>query len=312
MFPSRVSKATQIAVIGVVVLGMSAISTQAAPCCGGTSASPAWISGDDRVQAGFSISRSTVIGDAPEAGLPVFRSSSTSEATSTARVDLSALITDRIQASLLASITQKSLSTTTLNAKNTQLGDPTIGMAYEAWPEWNYSEWKPRGFLFGQLTLPLAKSIYDSTDATLSDATGSGFTRLSFGALLLKTREPWDFSLTPEIYRGLARRFNALSVDPGFGASALVALGYHLKAYPWRLGFRLQPVWNQGRRTESEGIDQVARSQWVWNTGLDLSILASSSLSVNLNYTDQTLFGPAINTTLSRTVALGIQRRWPR
>ncbi|MBU6376686.1 MAG: hypothetical protein KGQ59_11860, partial [Bdellovibrionales bacterium] len=206
----------------------------------------------------------------------------------------------------------KSLSTTTLSTKSTQLGDPTLGIAYEAWPEWTYSEWKPRGYLFGQLTLPVAKSIYDSSEATLSDATGSGFARFSVGALLLKNHEPWDFSLTPEIHRSFARHFGTLSADPGFGGSALVALGYNLRAYPMRLGFRLQPVWNQGRRTESEGVLQEARSQWVWNTGFDLSLLANSQFSVNLNYTDQTLMGPAINTSLSRTVALGVQRRWQR
>ncbi|MBU6376775.1 MAG: hypothetical protein KGQ59_12310, partial [Bdellovibrionales bacterium] len=75
MFRSRTLISLKLAALVAFFFGISASPTEAAPCCGGTSASPAWISGDDRVQAGFSISRSTVIGDAPETGLPVFRSS---------------------------------------------------------------------------------------------------------------------------------------------------------------------------------------------------------------------------------------------
>jgi hypothetical protein len=288
----------------------------AAACCGGTSSVPAIISGDDQYQLATSIARSEIIGDANANGTSIFRGPGTDEVTTTLRLDAALLTSDRTQANLSLPFVEKSITSGVRTGASHSLGDLSPGFTYEAWPEWSYSAWKPRGYLFTQLNVPIAHSIYDSQAQDTSDAVGSGFYRLAVGSLLLKSWRIWDASLAPEIHYSFARDFNEgtnpIRVRPGFGASVGGNLGYNLTRIPLRIGLRIQPVWNASRTVE-QGIGTTrSLDQWVWNTGLDLSYAVATDWSLTGSYTDQTLFGPAINTTLSRTVALMLQRRWPR
>ncbi len=301
-----------------VGLALGAAPALGAACCGGSSAAPALISGDDAYQLTAGISRGVVIGDAPVSGLPVFRSPGHDEVTQTLRLDGAMLLSDRWQASFTAPVVQRSLDLAGLEGSTTRLGDVSLGLGYEALPEWGYSEWRPRGFVFAQLQLPTAPSIYDAQAWGATDAVGSGFLRLAVGGLFLKTRGAWDYSLMPELHRALARSFvgtdgSVFEVIPGWGASLALGAGYNLPVTPLRVGLRVAPVWNAGRTVDSGqgGLGQSS-DQWVWNAGLDVSWLAGTDWSVTGSYTDQTLLGPAVNTTLSRTLALSVQRRWPR
>jgi len=289
----------------------------AAACCGGTSATPALISGDDAYQFGIAVSRAEVIGDAPANGRPVFRGAGTDEVTETYRFDVAATLSDRTQASVTIPFAEKSVNAGSASNGSSGIGDISLGFGYEAWPQWNYGAVAPRGFLFTQLNLPVAHSIYDFEARGATDALGTGFYRLSLGALLLKGWKIWDVSLVPELHYSFARTFtdgggSEVHVAPGLGASTAASLGYNFAKLPVRIGLRFQPVWNQFRTIEMDGTRQRSNDQWVWNTGLDVSYLLASEWSATGSYTDQTLFGPAANTTLSRTFAINLQRRWPR
>lgn len=182
---------------------------QAAACCGGTSSIPSLISGDDRHQVSVGVSHASIIGDAPVQGLPVFRSSSSGDSTQSTRLNAATLLSDRLQAGLEWSVVEREVWGRSGSAQYSGMGDPALSLAYEAWPEWEYSEYQPRGYWFAQLSLPFARSIYDAARADLLDAVGSGLARISTGVLLLKTRGDWDFALLPEIHRTLARSFEA-------------------------------------------------------------------------------------------------------
>lgn len=285
----------------------------AAACCGGTSSLPSLISGDDRHQISVGVSHSSIIGDVPVQGLPVFRSASTGDTTTSTRINAATLLSDRLQAGLEWSVVEHEAWGRAGSAKYSGMGDPALSLAYEAWPEWEYSEYKPRGYWFAQVSLPFARSIYDSARADLMDAVGSGLARVATGVLLLKTRGDWDFTLLPEIHRTLPRSFGSadgsvLRVDGGTGASLMASAGYSFPASAWRAGLRLQPVWNSANRVDLER----ASAKSVCNTGLDLSYLWSDEFSMTAAYTDQTLLGPATNTTLSRVASLQLLKRWPR
>ncbi|MBC7386967.1 MAG: hypothetical protein H7301_12510 [Cryobacterium sp.] len=302
---------------------VSATDANAAPCCSGSSAIPAMITGDDRAQISASFSHATVIGDAFEGGLPQFRSSDQSETTNFFRLDGARLISDRMQVGAGLSLLSRQFSTPSSHAGKSLPGDLILNFAYEALPEWEYSEWKPRGHVFIATTIPTGRSIYEANEPGLIDSTGKGFFRIAMGAILTKRWDLWDASFITEIHRSLPRTFpptasdpDPLRVDAGFGGSFALGMGYSPGGGNFRFGIRLQPSFNQPKeRTTLTGVTKSSRSQ-VIDTSLEASYLLSDQGGGTWtgfgNFNDQTLIGPAVSSTLNRTIALGIQHRWDR
>ncbi len=288
-------------------------NAMAAPCCGGGSAAPAIISGDDRYQLSATTSRSVVIGDAPEKGIPVFRSKNDNEITQSYRLDGAMVFAERLQAGVSLPFVQRAISKTSLKEEGTGFGDLRGNLGYEILPEWDYSVWKPRGFLFLQLTVPTGKSIYESTSPLATDATGRGFYSAGTGLLLVKNWSSWDALVIPEIHHSFTRSFKitdeTITISPRFGASLLMGAGYNVGDF--RIGMRIAPNYNQPKHIHSTtNGDRDTASQLAWDTGLDFAYIFKDTMSATLAYTDQTVLGPVINTTLSRTFAFTLQKRW--
>jgi hypothetical protein len=289
--------------------GASAPRAWAAACCGGSSAAPALITGDDRAQVSVTVSQGRVIGDAPPDGLPVFRANGDDEFTRLVRLEAATLITDRWQAGLGVPVVQKSTEKSGSSGRSAAgLGDLALSVGYEALPEWDYSPWRPRGYVFTQLTLPTGGSVYDGAGW---DARGRGFATWGIGALLLKGWGDWDATLIGEVHRSFARDIDdgAASIHPGWGGSGSLGGGYSLRAFPLRLGVSLGPIY-EGPIAVSVGRD--SSSQLAWSASAQLAWLVTTDLSLSAVYTDQTLVGPASNSQLSRTLGLLLQKRWQR
>jgi hypothetical protein len=299
-----------------VVLSLFLGTAQAAPCCAGNSAAPSIIAGDDQAQLGVMASRAEVIGDAPEQGLPVFRSALHDEITQTYRIDGALLLADRWQAGLTLPVVQRSYRYRAQSASAWGLGDVRASAAYEILPEWNYSVWKPKGFLFTEISLPTGRSIHEARAPGMIDATGRGFYSAALGLLLQKRWSSWDVFLIPETHYSFARSFTesvtgeVTTVRPGWGGSVALGGGYSFSAF--RIGTRVQPIYEQPKTIETAAGSQRTSQQLVWNAGLDLTWLVSDEWSLTGAYSDQTLLGPAINTTLSRVASLNLQHLWSR
>lgn len=303
-------------------------TAEAAPCCAGSTSLPALITGDERAQFSAAYSQGAVIGDAPNEGLPVFRAAGESETTQTLRLSGASLLSDRAQVGVTATFAAREFSRGTENASATAFGDTSLGVAYEVLPEWNYSSWRPRGHSFFEVTLPTGRSVYEANRPGMVDATGRGFFRLAAGAVFTKRVEFWDLLAIAELHRSLPRVFSAtpanqetLRVDAGYGASAAVGAGYSPGGGKWRLGVRLQPSFAEGRvlvASPDSASSRPTRSRpvRVVDTSLEASWLIDESAAGTWTafgaYVDQTLLGPAANTSLNRIVSLGIQRRWDR
>lgn len=293
-------------------------SAHAAACCAGSGAAPSILSGDDSAQVSASLARGTVIGDAPVHGIPVFRNDSSSEITETLLVSGAILLSDRFQVGTSVPFIRHSVSGSSGNGtRSTGFGDIRFNTAYEFLPEWTYSAWKPRGFVFLQLTLPTGTSIYDSQSAGAVDALGRGFYGVGAGTLLIKRWTVWDAVFIPEAHYSFARTFRpdpggSLRVGLGWGGSLALGFGASPGSGDFRFGLRVQPLYESARKTSVEGATSRTNEQLSWNTTLEASYLVSATWTAQASYTDQTLLGPAINTTLSRTIALGLQHRWER
>jgi hypothetical protein len=74
----------------------------------------------------------------------------------------------------------------------------------------------------------------------------------------------------------------------------------------------LQPAYEGRRRLGTPSGPSETAPQLVWDAAAELSWLAGQDLSVSAAYLDQTLFGPAMSSSLSRSVTVGVQKRWLR
>ncbi len=192
------------------------------------------------------------------------------------------------------------------------LGDLVLGGGWEFMPLYRYSKWKPKGFVFANLTVPLGKSVYDSNNALFSDALSQGFYRLSTGFLFAKSWSFFDASLGSELHYSLARRFKSGEqnefVNPGFGFSSNMGGGAKLWDSGMRLGVELTPIYESGVQINGT----TTEHQLVWNTSLSLQYLLSNDWGVSIVYTDQTLMGPARNRALTRLLGVTLSKTWDR
>lgn len=319
------SKSNRLALLlGVWLVGGAPLHAWAAACCSGGAAAPSIISGDDASQLSFAVARGTVIGDAPLEGTPIFRNGASSEVSESYLLSGATLVSDRWQIGASLPLVGHGISSASGSGNHsTGLGDIRANVAYEFWPEWTYSEWEPRGFSFLQLTLPTGASVYDAQSAgaagavdSLSSGFGKGFYSLGAGAMLVKHWSAWDAYAIPEIHRSFGRHFGSnltfTEVGAGWGGSLSVGVGVSPGAGNFRIGLRIQPQYDSPKDAKTEASTSRTGYQVVWNTALEASYLVAAAWTLNATYTDQTLLGPAVNTSLSRTFALGFQRRWER
>lgn len=278
---------------------------------------PSLITGDHWAQLSASFSSGSIIGDAPAKGIPVFRADDNLERISTLSIDGATLLSDRLQTGFSIPFTRRSVEYGSLNNAHSDLGDVRWNMAFEAFPQFTYSSWKPTGYVFFQANLPTSKSIYESTEPGLVDANGKGFFSFSTGTFWKKQFSVWDLYFSPEVHYSIPGIFQSadgslLKVSPGWGASAALGIAASPGNGDLRLGLRISPGYEQGKRTDKNVSISIGSYKLAWDTALETAYLLNTVWSVSATYTDQTLIGPAVNTTLNRMIALSLQHRWER
>jgi len=303
---------SKIVIVGI--LGLLSKSALAAPCCGGASALPSLITGDDQAQMSFASSAGGVVSDVSPQGVPTVRVAGDSETIQTMTLGGAYRVLDRFQMGAEIPLISRERSTSAISAQAAGLGDVRLDTAYEFLPEWSYSTWRPHGLVFFQMNLPTGPSIYDASSPYLLDARGRGFFSTALGLVFVKGIGNFDFLLSGEIHRSFPRTMDngdgtTTELIPSYGASGVAGVGYTPGSGSWRIGVNLSPVFEGPIEAQGE-INSVSDNQLVWNTCLALGYSISSDLSAVLVYTDQTLLGPSQNVSLSRTVAVNLQKRW--
>ncbi len=307
--------------VGLVIGLVSPGVVVAAPCCGGGSALPSLITGDQAAQVGVSSSFGSVIGDAPVEGLPVFRPQNTADRTYTTTIDVAKLVSDSWQLGFSVPVVTRQVSEPGVRENFTGIGDARAVLGYEVLPELEYSEWKPRGFGFLSVTTPTGRSIHEAEKNLAVDSTGAGRFVVSLGASFQKKFATIDWVLIPEVHFSPTRQLtsrNQVNTRLGSqaGGSALFGLGASPEVLGLggsvRFGLRVQPVLDSGFTVAEDGIEAITSRKLVFNAGADLGYLINQDWSASLSYNDQTLLGPVSNTTLSRSLGLAIQKRFER
>lgn len=290
-------------------------------CCARSSSLPTLILGDDQFQMGVGYVIDQTVAITNEEGATEFLEAGSSQFRQVVRLDAAAMITDRLQSGMSVPLVNRNVQTPDFSGAYTGIGDLRLNLAYEFMTSWTYSSWKPQGFLYGLITVPTGRSMYESSEPMETDITGNGFASASVGTLFLKRWATWDAFILPEIHYSFSREFDAtfnpagqsLVVHPGFGGSLGLGIGWSPGGGDFRLGFRLHPRVDQGvrailSRTEYASPGVMASC----DTAIDLSYMLNSSNSFMVSYTDQTLWGFAQNSPLSRLLSFNYQHRWER
>lgn len=278
-----------------------------AACCGGGFAAPSIIAGDDKAQIAASSSFSEVVVDNVDSK-GIWRTGEVHQQVRTFRLEGAHLLSDRWQIGGTVPVIRRSLQSESYAG----LGDVSASLAYEYLPDWDYNPIRPKGIGYFQLTLPTGKSRFDSEVGGL-DSRGNGFWAVGLGTLLTKAIGRWDAFSSFEIHRSFEKRIETSHVSgtlsPGVGGT--LGLGGGCNTAFWRFGGSI--VWTSEDPIPLRGASNIEGFVERYATGVfSVSYLANEAWSGTLSYADQTLFGDPVNTSLGRTIALQVQRRWGR
>ncbi|MBL7670865.1 MAG: hypothetical protein JNM39_10300 [Bdellovibrionaceae bacterium] len=282
-----------------------------AACCGGgggSASGPSLIADDNMALFASSYSMTEVVVDNVDSK-GIWRVSSEHQQIKSLKLELSHVFWDRWQAGLALPFFSRSQ----YGQSYSGLGDIAGMVGYEILPDWNYNFYRPKILGYLQLTLPTGKSKMESEIGGL-DSRGNGLWALGAGTLITKTWSRWDVFSSLELHRAFEKQVNNSQISgtlkPGFGGNFGVGVGYNLQSF--RLGSSL--TWTHEDPAVFENSFGVSPgTQERYATGaLSASYIPNDDWTGTLSYSDQTLFGDPLNTSLGRALAIQLQHHWQR
>ncbi|MGE5085805.1 MAG: serine protease spb1 [Bacillota bacterium] len=296
-------------ILALSLFFLAPLSVMAASCCGGGFAFPALILGDDKGQLTSSLSYGKVTDDVLTNQKWVHRDDENES--STFKIEGAMLLSDLWQTGIAVPVVSRKIS----NEESTGLGDISLSLGHETFPELSYSRWKPKGVTFLQITLPTSPSIYDASNTLAADSRGRGFFTLGGGVALIKVLGTWDANSSLEVHRSFARNFDSTSAGgpitatPGWGHSWSIGAGFNKG--DWRLGASFTGLYE-----DAIEISGAQTSNGSAQKNMTCAVVANYMMNLEnawtLSYADQTLFGSPQNTSLSKTLTVSFQTRWQR
>jgi hypothetical protein len=256
-------------------------------------------------QETLTFSQSRVIGDTDSKGQSTFRRSSNKEVLQTARLDLAYGWNPYYQSGVSLRYQNRDRELNGSESGSSGWSDVGLSQAYQ--PKLVNRLW-----LFHTLNVPTAESVYTSQSSTAAFGTGTYVT--SVGVFGIENRKEWDFIWSSEVHRSFARTFHQNGTDTevgGFwGGSFTLGAGY----IPWRskarLGASLTPRYEGAKDVAIDGQMNRGKESVVWDTSINFTYTFNAEYALGASYVDQTIFGPARNTLLNRSISFLFQSRW--
>lgn len=291
-------------------LGLASFGSTAAygaACCGGGFALPSIIAGDDKSQLSMMYSFTEISIDNVDSN-GTWRKWDKHQQVQTMRLEGAHLISDRWQVGVVAPFVQRSR----LGENHSGVGDISASLGYEYLPDWDYNPYRPKGIGYLQITLPTGFSRAESEIGGL-DTRGNGFLAIGLGTLLTKTISSWDVFTSFEGHRSFSKKVSNSQIQgtlkPGYGGSFSIGGGYNTKLL--RFGGSIAWVYEDPIEIESASPSKGSLERYATGA-FSVSYMPSDEWSGALTYSDQTLFGSPVNTSLGRTLVMQLQRRWGR
>jgi hypothetical protein len=258
-------------------------------------------------QQTFTVSQAKVIGDADKRGQSTFRRGSNNEVTNLARLDLAYSWSLGYQTGIAAKYQNRSREFNGSSSSDSGWNDLGLSQA-----------WRPaaeqRLWIFQTLNIPTAPSIYDSRRNLATDARGSGTYISSAGIFGIHNLKEWDLIYSSEVHHSFKRNFRRDSENTlvgGFwGGSITFGAGYIPFRSKARYGIALTPRTEGGKEVVVNGLSSRSQESLVWDMSVNFTYTINALNALGLNYTDQTIWGPVMNTLLNRSLSFQFQTRW--
>jgi hypothetical protein len=279
----------------------------ASSCCGGASAIPVLILGDEKAQMGLGLTQSKVSDYVDRDSL--WQKASAKDQTDTVILNGSLVFQDRWQAGVSLPIVQRSVS----DQKVSGIGDLTVNVGYEYLTDWDYNPWRPKGLGYLQISVPSGKSIYDTDSMGAVNGLGKGFWSFGLGTILSKNIGRLDGFANFEVRNSLERSQNDQNAirkyKPGFGTITGLGLGYNFENL--RVGAGLSFNYDDPINVSGD-INSKGQSQQFVAASVAMNLALRSEWSIAINYSDQSVFGSPSNVALSKSLSVQLQKRWLR
>ena len=293
-----------------VLLFLFQVTAYGAACCGGSSAMPALITGDNNSQISVSQSLGKVVGRTYAKDQNIFYGEKKNYKTLTTSLKGAHLLTPLLQLGGGLSILHKDNTDSTVNESKTLLGDTDLSLAYEYLPETFYSVWKPRGFVYLKQVFPTGKSNHESNTTLLTDVSGKGQYISALGLVFTKIIGSIDWQVFGEYRYLYSEEIDGKSISASMGDSQGLSVGYSPSNGAIRLSTGITRNHYSNRSIEINNVLQNSDREEFWDFELGMNYMINDS-TFSLSYTDQTILGSAQNTTLSRTISISWLERWP-
>ena len=288
-------------------------SVFSASCCGGGGGVPGMILNDSKAKLSSSLSYQKVIADVNTQGEGRRRSNGKNISKIYA-LDGAYLLSDYWQLTMSFPYYQNTIETSLSKESSNRIGDISGALIFEYLPELNYSTWKPRAFCYTRVTLPSGRSNRESKSTLRSDITGQGHTILSFGAPLYKIKNNYDFLLVPEIFNKFKASENENGITVNYGATYGYSLLFSFGVSPYgganRIGIGIRPQF-QSKQKIIRNEYSYTESKYFTDVSFNYSYAFNTIHSFSFIYSDQSIIGPAKNTSLIASFILNYVMHWP-
>jgi hypothetical protein len=277
-----------------------------AACCGGGASLPNLITGDFKAQLTLNASNSAVTHRVDSDGNYI--KSDKNEITESLTLMGAYQFDDLWQVGVSIPYKKNTYQKGDVNESTSGLGDLKLQVAYEFLPEYSYSKWKPRGFVFIQHTFNNAKSTHEFDKEYVTDALGKGFQTTSIGTSFFKIIRSFDISIMGEFHRSQVRSFSSndqnITIKPGDGNSLLVGGGYSPRNGNLRFGLNLVSS-SENESITTGDVSEKSTSKETLELGINLGYMLEENSYV-ASYTDQSFFGYGKNTSSAKVISLSI------
>ncbi len=286
-------------------------SAQAAPCCSGAVVMPTLITTDSKAQLAGRLMGTQAVGRSRMDGTSVFHRDGNTDNTVLWELAGAYALSPRWQIHGAVPVSLRARGIDSLKENHTGLGDVSAGGAFEALEELLFNPYKPRVWVFMDVTMPTGRSAYDDITPLAASVHGRGSWAATMGAFAGKTWGGWDAALSAQHGRSLPSRHDvngrSVLVRPG-AVTALTAAGGHSFG-ELRLGLSVGPTWEQRTMSDYSSSRDTTDRLW-WTVGAQASLMADDHWSFTASYNDQTLLGPTYNAVLGRSMGLAAIRRF--
>ena len=284
----------------------------AGSCCGGGSFSAQIMIGDTDSVWRTSYSNQTILADTTRSGKIEYRPESELESIKILNLSYSKKISDLSQWGVSTPIIEKTRMISNEWESLSGLGDLKFNMAYEFLPEYSRSAFISQGFIFFEIAIPTAPSIYTTKRTDALDTRGTGHYLYSMGSVLKKRQRYGQSLLTIALTYRPSQTFK----DSFFSEDDITTQS----SLDNQVSFN-QDIDLTKNTSTSLAVSRVYTRNKITslfaNTNQD-SLTHPVSIGINymqndysfsLTYTDEMIIPSGYGHTLGRTIALGLIKR---